>query len=119
MFPPAALKPGVIVNIKMQLSPNKNFYPFMLQLMVRLMYRKVEKLIARSKVESVLLLPGKAVPDYPNFSGHILLHFISWFKLTHYWINKKKKLFISLMKTDPDRLSFSVSYASEFPPAKT
>ena len=84
----------------------------MLQLLVRLMYMKVERLIYKSKAESVLLMPGKAVPDYPNFGGHMLVHFISLFKLTHYWINKKKKLFISLMKTEPDRLSFSISFAS-------
>jgi len=112
MLPASALKPGTIVNIRLQLTPAKGFYPFMLQLLVRLMYMKVERLIYKSKAESVLLMPGKAVPDYPNFGGHMLVHFISLFKLTHYWINKKKKLFISLMKTEPDRLSFSISFAS-------
>ena len=112
MLPKAALKPGAIVNIRLQLTPGKGFYPFMLDLLVRLMYMKVERLIYKSKAESVLLMPGKAIPDYPNFGGHMLVHFISLFKLTHYWINKKKQLFISLMKTNPDRLTFSISYAS-------
>lgn len=111
-IPKAALKPGAIVNIRLQLTPGKGFYPFMLDLLVRLMYMKVERLIYKSKAESVLLMPGKAIPDYPNFGGHMLVHFISLFKLTHYWINKKKQLFISLMKTNPDRLTFSISYAS-------
>jgi hypothetical protein len=112
MLPTAALKPGAIVNIRLQLTPGKGFYPFMLEFLVRLMYMKVERLIYKSRAESVLLMPGKASPDYPNFGGHMLVHFISLFKLTHYWINKKKKLFISLMKTKPDRLTFSISYLS-------
>lgn len=112
MLPKAALKSGAIVNVRLQLTPGKGFYPFMLDLLVRVMYIKVERLIYKSKAESVLLMPGKAIPDYPNLGGHMLVHFISLFKLTHYWINKKKQLFISLMKTNPDRLTFSISYAS-------
>lgn len=53
-IPKAALKPGAIVNIRLQLTPGKGFYPFMLDLLVRLMYMKVERLIYKSKAESIM-----------------------------------------------------------------